>query len=374
MEQEPSSVPKGEEIDAGRGRIFPCGQCGADMEFHIGDQRLKCPFCGAVKEIELAADAKVEEQDFQKALAKLAELRARPEEERQEHLEVRCESCYSTVLFDGTLTSGSCPYCGSPIQREKIHRGGFRLPVDAILPFHIQQRKAEEGLREWIRSRWFAPNDFKQVEIDEKFHGVYLPFWTIDALTFTKYRGERGDNYTVTVGTGKDRRTETRTRWTPAWGQFQRFFDDVVINATKNLPTKHIDALSPWPLKDCRPFTQEYLAGHFARTYDVELEQGFTQAKARVEAELQADCRRRIGGDQQRLHDMQVRYDAVTYKHLLLPVWMLAYQYKDKPYRVFVNAVTGEIQGDRPYSWIKITLAIVSAVAVIGTVFALAQG
>ncbi|MCA9072729.1 MAG: hypothetical protein KDA84_27590, partial [Planctomycetaceae bacterium] len=156
-------------------------------------------------------------------------------------------------------------------------------------------------------------------------------------------------------------------------GQFQRFFDDVVVNATQNLPVKHIDALEPWPLKDCQPFDQRFLAGHFARTYDIELPDGFLIAKGRVEQALRRDCERRIGGDKQRIHEMQVRYDAITFKHLLMPVWMLAYQYKGKPYRVFVNAVTGEVQGDRPYSWIKITLAILFGLATVGTIAAITQ-
>jgi hypothetical protein len=37
---------------------------------------------------------------------------------------------------------------------------------------------------------------------------------------------------------------------------------------------------------------------------------------------------------------------------------MLAYRYHDRPYQVFVNGATGEVQGERPYSWVKITLAV----------------
>ena len=47
-------------------------------------------------------------------------------------------------------------------------------------------------------------------------------------------------------------------------------------------------------------------------------------------------------------HD--TNYHALTYKHLLLPVWMLAYRYGKKTYRVVVNAGTGEVQGGRPWS------------------------
>lgn len=350
--------------DDGRGRTFPCGQCGADLHFHIGQQQLKCPFCGAEREIPLDEQAAVAEQDFQAALERLRELRtANVTPGQQSHQEIRCNSCGADVVFEGTLTSTSCPYCGSPLQREKAHTCDFGIPVDGVLPFQVERRRAAAVLGDWVSSRWFAPNDFKRTAIDDRFQGVYLPFWTYDSLTFTKFRGERGENYTVTVGTGKDQRTETRTRWYPVSGSFQRFFDDVLVNASRNLPVKYIDGLAPWPLSKCRPFSHEYLAGYFARTFDVELDEGFDQARARIEAALHQDVCRRIGGDHQRVHKLDCRYDAITFKHLLLPVWMLAYRYKDKSYRVFINAVTGQMQGERPYSWVKILLTLLAAVA-----------
>ena len=58
----------------------------------------------------------------------------------------------------------------------------------------------------------------------------------------------------------------------------------------------------------------------------------------------------------------------MTYKHLLLPVWILAYKYGEKTYQVVVNAATGEVQGERPYSWIKITLFVMTIAAVVATI------
>jgi len=198
---------------------------------------------------------------------------------------------------------------------------------------------------------------------------VYLPYWTFDTLTFNAYSGERGENYTVRTGTGKNKRTETRTRWYPASGNFQRFFDDVLVVASQGFPENYIIALEPWPLTECVPFTQQYLAGYLARTYDVELDGGFEKGKQRIDAEILSDVRGRIGGDKQRVHSVKSRYDAITYKHLLLPVYLMTYRFKNKPYRIFVNAVTGEIQGERPYSWVKISMAILAgALAVIAAV------
>lgn len=364
------STVAGQTTDEGKARIFPCEGCGADLEFHIGQQRLKCPYCGFEKEIELQDDAEVREQDFHAMLERLRQLREEGHADDQPgDCEVRCESCGGTVLFSGTLTSTDCPYCGSPIQREKIHAATQRVPVDGVLPFLVDHDQAARNLAAWVKSRWFAPNEFLQRGAEGKFNGIYLPYWTFDSMTFNVYEGERGENYTVTVGTGNNRRTETRTRWYPASGRFQRFFDDVLVVASQGLPRDYILALEPWPLRKCLPFTQQVLAGYLARTYDVGLDGGFQDAKRRIDDAIRAEVCRRIGGDKQRIHRLNSRYDAITFKHLLLPVWMLAYRYHGTPYRVFVNAATGEVQGERPYSWVKILLAVLAgAIGVLAVV------
>lgn len=366
----------GATTDEGKARIFPCDSCGADFEFNIGEQKLKCPFCGFEKDVELAEDSEVVEQDYHAMLERIVEFRELDEKAKASETEgasdcseVRCDSCSGVVVFTGTLTSTECPYCGSPIQRENVHTATKRVPVDGVLPFLVERSTVQGKLKDWVKSRWFAPGDFKKRGAQGKFNGVYLPYWTFDSLTFNAYSGERGENYTVRVGTGKNKRTETRTRWYPASGRFQRFFDDVLVVASQGFPESYIIALEPWPLTECVPFTQQYLAGYLARTYDIELDRGFEQGKKRIDNAILSDVRGRIGGDKQRVHSVKSRYDAVTYKHLLLPVYLMTYRFKNKPYRIFVNAVTGEIQGQRPYSWVKILMAILAGVLAIIAAF-----
>lgn len=362
----------GRTTDDGKARVFPCEGCGADLTFHIGQQRLKCPYCGFEKQIQLVADAEIREQDYQAMLERIRRYKeAGLNLEVEGVSEVRCEGCGGTVVFTGTLTSTSCPYCASPIQRDKVHSATQRIPVDGVLPFLVDRDRAASLLAEWVQSRWFAPNQFRKQGVRGDFNGVYLPYWTFDSVTFSHYTGERGEDYTVTVGSGKNRRTETRTRWYPATGAFQRFFDDVLVIASKGLPREYMLALEPWPLARCLPFTQQVLAGYFARTYDVPLDAGFGNAKSRIDDAIAAEVRQRIGGDRQRVHSIKSRYDAITFKHLLLPVWMMAYRYHDQPYQVFINAGTGEVQGERPYSWAKISLAMLAGLAVVIGFFAL---
>ena len=355
----------GQLIDESRGRVYPCESCGADLVFHIGEQKLHCGYCGFTKDIAVR-DESIDERSLETMLAKLerhhedgigdsvTEHGGQPGEK-----EVRCNSCGGTVVFSGTLTSTSCPYCGSPLQRDAIVVAKDRISVDGVLPFSVDDRRGRAEIASWVKSLWFAPNKFRREGVSGEIHSVYLPYWTFDAMTDTAYAGQRGDAYYVTVGSGKNRRTVRRVRWSPARGRFRRFFDDVLVVATVGLPQRLLLDLEPWPLPDCLPYTQQVIAGHLARTYDKLLLPGFEDAQLRIEAAIQQDVRSRIGGDEQRIYNIDTNYSGLTFKHLLLPVWMLAYRYGDKPYRVFVNGATGEVHGERPYSPWKIAFAVV---------------
>jgi len=364
------------ESQDGSARNFPCESCGADLTFHIGTQSLTCPYCGHVKQLR-EIDDEVAEQDYESMVRRMVALRQERESEGPAGTacsEVTCEACGATVRFVGTLISRECAYCGAPLQLEGVQEARDHIPVDGVLPFLVERKQARVHLKDWVQSRWFAPNDFKKRGIEGRFNGVYLPYWTFDSLTFNRYAGQRGEYYYVTVGTGKNRRRIRKTRWYPASGEFQRFFDDVLVVAGEGLPRNRLRDLEPWPLHQCIPYNDEVLAGLLARTYDVELDRGFLTAKGRMDVAIEAEVRRRIGGDTQRVHRIESAYNAITYKHLLLPVWMMAYRYGKKSYQVVVNAATGEVQGDRPYSWIKITLAALAAAAAIaGAAWLMAQ-
>ncbi|NNM33580.1 MAG: hypothetical protein HKO53_10965 [Gemmatimonadetes bacterium] len=346
---------------AGEARTFPCEACGADLVFHVGEQALGCGYCGWTKPLEFSDDAAVEEQDLE---VRLAQLRERRQEDRPRSTlrEVQCEACGARVSFAGSLTSQDCPYCGMPLQVEGAHHEPDRIPVDGVLPFQIERGEARANLTRWVQSRWFAPNEFKRRGADGRFTGVYLPYWTFDSVTTNRYSGERGDRYTTTIGSGKNRRTVTRVRWSPASGAFQLSFDDVLIVGGDGLPLERLRGLEPWALEKTVPFREEFLAGFLARTYDVELPEGFQRGKARMEDAIEQAVRRHIGGDTQRVHHIDSRFDALTYKHVLLPVWMLSYRYRGEVYQVVVNATTGEVQGDRPYSPWKIALAVLGGI------------
>ncbi|HMQ25283.1 MAG TPA: hypothetical protein PKA98_04805, partial [Acidimicrobiales bacterium] len=347
-------------------RTYPCSSCGAELEFDPGIQKLRCPSCGHTQDIVETAGKAVVEQDLNATLAALrsgAAGRTSPRLEGEK--EVVCQNCGGRTTFTGSLTSTRCPYCATPIQREDVHEAPDRLAVDGVLPFQVDDKAAKAAIDGWIKSRWLAPREFKRYHEKGSFTSIYAAYFTYDANTSTRYRGQRGDDYTVTVGTGDNKRTETRTRWQSVSGHVANHFDDLTVLANEGFDAKHVHALEPWPTAAAQPFSPEYVAGHLCRTYDNDVGECFGEAKGRIDATIQESVRRDIGGDKQRIDQVNTDYQGLSFKHLLLPIWLLTIRYSGKPFQTFINGATGEVHGDYPWSKVKIAALVAAAVIVI---------
>ena len=342
---------------------FPCEKCGADLRFKPGLASLGCEYCGHTNPIPERED-QIRELDFDAYLAKLESSGDDAETEDQSVLV--CKTCGAQPEVDEGVTSAACPFCGSAIVTQATSRR--LIKPKALLPFAVDRAAARSLFRKWISSRWFAPNELKRsARIDGKLAGVYLPHWTFDANTVTVYRGKRG--VTRTTGTGKNRRTYTR--WTSVSGVIVHDFDDVLVRASNSVPRKQADELEPWDMNNLVPYDDGYLAGFGAEAYAIDLREGWGFATMAMDAHIRRLICRDIGGDKQRITSKKTEHRGVTFKHILLPVWISAYRYRGKVYRFLVNGRTGEVQGERPWSGWKIALAVLAVAAVLGTGFLL---
>ncbi len=356
---------------------FPCEQCGAELTFSPGTHQLSCAHCGHLNPIQ-AATTPIHEYDFHSALEQLAQLKKEPTSVIST---LNCLSCGAQFTLQENEHAGDCPFCSAPAV---IRTDNARyIHPESLLPFIISEIQAQDIFDQWIASRWFAPSALKKKSRrDEKIAGVYLPYWTYDSQTETRYRGMRGIVYyerqmytTIVKGRAVRRvRNVPKVSWTPVSGHISQHFDDVLIGATKTLPRIIIDNLHPWDLENLIPYTEAYLSGFRSEIYQVGLEQGFTQAQGKMDAAIARSIRRDIGGDQQRIANKHTQHHNTTYKHLLLPVWSAAFKYRRKTYRFVINGRNGQIQGERPYSWIKITLAIIAVISLLaGTAYYMDQ-
>jgi DNA-directed RNA polymerase subunit RPC12/RpoP len=356
-------------VDAG-GQSYPCEACGATVEFAPGAGALKCPYCGHVREV-----AALPRQVTEHPIEELAALPAKP---RAAVLGAArafvCPACHARTETDDL--SARCQFCATALVADPELTE--RVVPEAVVPFGLDRAAAREKLAAWTSSRWFAPGSLKQVTEAETFKGSYLPHWTYDAATTSYYEGQRGEHYytteTYTTTENGEQVTRTRqvqhTRWYHASGTVARDFDDILVAGTRHVPAEQLDKLAPWPLAEARPYQPEYLAGFQTVRYDVEPEQGLETAKQRMAEVIEGDCRADIGGDEQRVSSVDTRYAGVTFKLMLLPVWFLTYLHAGRSWQVMVNARTGEVIGERPYSAAKITAAIAALVAVIAVIVA----
>jgi predicted RNA-binding Zn-ribbon protein involved in translation (DUF1610 family) len=348
-----------------------CKDCGAILKFAPGTTSLKCDYCGVQNEIGSASGpVVVEEIDFEKFIHEQASAA-----ETHEINTVKCTSCGATTTLQPNVSSDNCPFCDTPM----IVTSGSSTKIikpKYLLPFKIDVKKAKDSFRSWISGLWFAPNDLKAyADKTDKINGMYLPYWTYDSNTNSTYIGERGVYYFETVSyetTDKDGETVTETReerrtaWYPASGTVSNTFDDILVLASPSLPDKYTRGLEPWDLDQLANFDEKFLSGFRTESYQVDVKNGFDKAKEIMTPTIHTTIMQDIGGDEQRVLTVNTDYKDITFKHILLPIWLSAFRYNNKVYHFMVNGRTGEVQGERPYSAFKIALTVIAGIAVLG--------
>ncbi len=351
---------------------WPCVNCGADLRYSPGQTELTCENCGTVQKITAAT-----KQGKTRALGELSLARGLrddlPGAAMEDVRSTSCPSCGAVVEFTGASHATECPFCATPVVIDTGTRRAIK--PQAVVPFMFTESQARSSMVKWMGGLWFAPSALLEyARKGRALNGIYVPFWTYDAATQSSYSGQRGEHYyeTRTVNVTVNGKTEQRqeqvqkTRWYSASGRVARDFDDVLVMASASLPQRLGNDLTPWDLGSLVPYTPDYLAGFQAEGYTVTLAEGHATARTIMASTINQDVRRDIGGDDQRINNVDTDFEDETFKHILLPVWMAAYKYNGKSYRFLVNGQTGEVQGERPYSIWKITFAVLLAMILIG--------
>lgn len=350
---------------------FPCEQCGATLTFTPGDQSLSCGYCGHVNPILHGDDEVIVEHDFQQALAE-----GRHVDDVELGDTFKCQACAAEVERPPNTSAQDCPFCGHSMVID--HGSTRRIRPESLLPFAITDRQAQERFSLWIKGKFFAPSALKRSKVRyDRLIGLYLPWWTYDSDVTTNYTGQRGEHYYVTVpytytdGKGRVKtgtRQERRTRWWPASGTVFNRFDDLLVSASATLPDDLRAKIGGWDLQNLVPFKEGYLSGFRAEVYQRGLPEGFQVATGMMVPTIRQTIHSDIGGDEQRIHSMHSHYANITWKHLLLPLWLSSYPYKGKVYRFAVNGRSGQVAGDYPVSYWKVFFVVLAVLAVLGLI------
>ncbi|MDQ6859734.1 MAG: zinc ribbon domain-containing protein [Verrucomicrobiota bacterium] len=356
---------------------FECPACGGAAEWSPAKQALVCPFCGTVSPMQpdaAASKATVREYDLVEAMRNLpASARGWEMETRS----VKCQSCQAISVFAAERVAQNCEFCGSPAL---VPYDEIKAPIrpESVLPFKLSQSEMRERVHRWYRSRWFAPNKFKQRAFTDTLHGAYLPYWTFDAQVHADWMADAGFYYYETETYEDDQgRTQTRqvqyTRWEPASGSLDHFFDDELVPASRGVPENLLRKVEPFPTNELAPYDPGYVSGWVVEQYQIDLVAAAANSRQQMDGKLQRLCAEQIPGDTYRNLQVSADYSAQTFKHVLLPVWLLTYQYGARTFRVVANGYTGTIGGKYPKSWIKITLLVFVILIVVLIVLASSQ-
>lgn len=348
-----------------------CEICGAPMRWDPGVDALSCAYCATTVPVPRGEGTVLE-----RALDEAGDAA------RGLGLDVRvvtCRNCGARVAMGDVGTAASCVYCGSgQVLAQEANRNALR--PESIVPLLVSHDEVRQGFVDWIGGLWFRPSKLKHVETFEAV-GVYVPFWTYDARVHSEWSADAGHYYYVTemrtvVVNGKLKVRPERVRkvrWEPAWGQRDDAYDDLLVHASRGVSTELVTRLGGFDTTALVPYRPDYLAGWRAEEYQLDLHEGWEHAQRRIEERQRSRCAGDVPGDTQRRLEVRNRIADVRWKHVLLPLWSLSYRFGGETYTVLVNGQTGRIAGEAPYSWVKITLAVLAGAAAVAAVFVAAN-
>ena len=338
----------------------PCPACGAQAEWNPGKQKLVCPFCGTESPYQVTPSGEIEELDLVRALREI------PEEDRgwqTERRTVQCRSCKAVSVFDPARVGQRCEFCGSP---ELVPYEEIKSPIrpQSLLPFRVADTAVREQIRRWYKSKWLAPGSLKTRALVDTVKGVYIPYWTFDAQVVCPWEADAGHYYYTTEsyrdskGNMQTRQVQ-HTRWEPASGVVEHFFDDEPIPGTRGVSLSLLAQVEPFPTKELVPYDTSYLSGFVVEHYQVVLIDAAQRSVDQMTAQLRELCAQQIPGDTYRSLEIAPEFSGRTFKHVLVPVWLLTYTYGARAFQVLVNGYTGKMEGTYPKSPWKVLFAVV---------------
>ncbi len=319
-----------------------CPACGAQAEWNPAKQKLVCPFCGTESPYQIDRDTgKVAEQDLARALREL------PDEARgwqTERRSVQCQSCKAVMVFDPARVGQNCEFCGSPalVSYEEI-----KAPISptGVLPFRIDAASVRDSIRRWWRSKWLAPGKLWRTALVDTVKSLYIPYWTFDAQVHCPWDAEAGHYYyvPVTVTNGKGQRVtrmERRVRWEPASGVVDHFFDDEPVPGTQGLPLDLLKQVEPFPTPELRALRHRLPVGPRGRALPRRALRRRAALHRSDDRDAAAALRQQIPGDTYRNLRIFPQFSGRTFKHVLVPIWLLSYTYGASAFQVIVNGYT----------------------------------
>ena len=357
---------------------FSCPACGAEAQWNPAKKALVCPFCGTTSPAQIELTASGQETIVEHDL--VAALRNIPDDKRgweAKKISVRCQSCQAISVFDPERVSQRCDFCGSTalVPYEEI-KEAFR--PESLLPMKLAETQVRDSIRRWYGSRWFAPNRLKNSALTDTVKGLYIPYWTFDAQVHADWTAMSGYYYYETE-TYRDANGKTQTRqvrkvrWVPSAGSLDHFFDDELVPASRGVQPEMLRKVEPFPTKELTGYQAGYLSGWVVERYQIDLVAAANAGRQRMDAKTRQLCGAQVPGDTYQGLNVDADYSGQTFKHILVPIWLLTYNYGARNFQVLINGYTGAIAGKYPKSWVKIFFAVLAILLAAGIFLIMTQ-
>ncbi len=335
-----------------------CPTCGGQSAFEPLAGALVCQSCGRARDLtDPERDRAARDETPYDPSHDDDTPKAEPHVIDGTHLHA-CTACGGQIVFTGHALSENCPYCNGAVV---LGPEEASFATMGLIPFRLDEADALSRARDWIARRLAAPGDLAHAASEGRVAGLYAPFWTFDS------------NEAITYWARYKERSGKNTRVRKVSGSFRTQFDDLLVPASPHVTALIRDGiLHDFRPSDLRAFRGGYLAGFAAERHHQTVAEGL-RANEDDKALL---IRNRIKAHERRrdLYDIGYRTDTtgIHYRRILLPVWILHYSHRKKPYRVVVSGIDGRTFGERPFSVLKLAIysgAITAAAIAFGLVW-----
>lgn len=316
---------------------YRCPQCGGRMLASTGAASLVCESCGHA--LQHAGDS-VADQAEQVFDFVLPTERGHRWSEAEHSL--RCEQCGAVSLLAVGQRLSACAYCGSEALLASTETQDLLAP-QVIALFKLDQLHAQQCLEAWLGKGWFIPDDLKRLAKTSTLRPAYYPFWTFDGIL---------EMYWHCVVTEQEFNHERKA---PRNGLEFEMFDDELVSGLKGLSTEELAQVTPFDLKDVVPYHSALLAGHAVLAYDKPLSEAALEGRQNVARRLRRDLPNRIliGQSKQNIQTGAMNWSGMTFKHVLLPLWLGIYRYRGREFHLLINGQNGKVGGEKPVDRVK---------------------
>lgn len=263
---------------------------------------------------------------------------------------MRCHGCGAAVAYDVKVAAPKCAFCGSVTELE--------TPEDPLeqaqgfLCFRVEPEQAKAALRQWMSGLgWFRPPDLRDAAVVDKLEPLWWAGWSFDAQVVVSWAADSDAG-------------ARRSAWAPHSGQFEVALQNVLVSASRGLTEAECRALATgYNLGDRMDAPDE---GRRARVeaFDVQRSAARATIARALTHTAAAHASHRVPGSTRRNLKVAVVPQRMTTERLGFPAYVLAYRYQDAVYRAIVHGQDPSfVVGKAPWSWSRIAMIVVAAIA-----------